>query len=115
MSPPAWRALISETTCSERILVRIGALAVEAPFLAVQQLRQRVPVMHVSWLGHRAMRQRAPTVHTDMHLCSQVPLLAFAGPVHLGVTRVLLILRPARAPLIVAPTMVPLVSFTPLA
>jgi hypothetical protein len=91
MSPPAWRARVSE-----RILVRIGALAVEAPFVAVQQLRQRVPVMHVSWREHRAMRQRrSDGPHRYAPLLPST-IACLCGLVHLGVARVLLILRPAR-------------------
>jgi hypothetical protein len=64
--------------------------------LPMQQLRQRMFVMHVGRREHRAVHQAALAVHPDMQLRAEVPLLAFAGLVHLRVARLLLILRRAR-------------------
>jgi len=73
----AARALIREVArlrrfaVYQRLLARIGSVTVDPPLLAVQQLRERVLVMHVSRGEYRAVRQTALAVHTD--ICSFAP------------------------------------------
>lgn len=42
--------------------------------------------MHVGLCDHGAVRQTTLAVHTDVQLHADIPLLALAGLVHLGVT-----------------------------
>ena len=43
-------------------------------------------VVHVGRRDHRAMAQPGLAVHTDVQLHAEIPLLALAGLVHLGVS-----------------------------
>ena len=51
----------------------------------MQQLWQRVLVMHVGGCDDGAVRQAALAVHANVQLHAKVPLLALLGLVHLGV------------------------------
>ncbi len=51
----------------------------------MQQIRQRMFVMHVGRRHHRAVCQPALAGHPDVQLHAEVPLLALAGLVHLRV------------------------------
>ena len=50
--------------------------------MPVQQLRQRVLVVHVGRGHHSAVGQAGLAVHADVQLHAEVPLLALAGLVH---------------------------------
>ncbi len=76
-------------------LARVSAVAVHPLFLAVQQFGQCVLVVHVRCADHRAVRQPRLAVHCDVQLHPEVPLLALAGLVHLGVACLVGILRRA--------------------
>lgn len=62
-------------------------------------MQQRVPLGHVVNVGSRAddgVNQTRFSVHADMGLHSEVPLVAFFGLVHLGVTLTTAVLGGAR-------------------
>lgn len=52
----------------------------------------RVVTIDAPLLEHRSVHKAALAVHPDMLLCAEVPLLAFAGLVHLWVARVLVLI-----------------------
>src|SRR5215469_15680924 len=95
----AARALVGEVTClrgpavNQCFLARVCAVTVDALLLTVQQLWQRMLVVYVCGRHDRAMSQPALTVHTDVQLHAEIPLLALARLMHFGVTRLLLVLR----------------------
>ena len=95
------RALVGEVlglwglACYQRLLTGIGRVAIDPLLIAVQQIRQWVLVMHVGGRDNRAMAQSRLAVHTNVQLHAEVPLLPFAGLVHLGVSGFVGILRRA--------------------
>src|ERR1700754_1583240 len=60
----------------QRFLARVRAVAVHALLLSVQQLWQRMLVMHIRGRHNCAMSQPALTVDPDMKLHAEIPLLA---------------------------------------
>ncbi len=77
---------------NQLLLRGIRAVTVDPIFLAVQQIGQRVLVVHVGRRDHRAVRQAGLAVHADVQLHAEVPLLALAGLMHLRVTLLVLVL-----------------------
>jgi hypothetical protein len=69
------------------LLAGIGRVAIHALLVAMQQIGQWVFVVHVGRRHHGAVRQPALAVHADVQLHAEIPLLAFAGLVHVGVAR----------------------------
>jgi hypothetical protein len=67
------------------VLASVGIVTIYALFPSMQQVRQRMLVVHVGRFHHRAMRQTALAVHANVQLHVKVPRLAFSGLVHLGV------------------------------
>ena len=92
----------------------IGNVAIHPLLPAMQQLRQRMLVMHTGRRHHSAVRQPALAVHADVPLQAEVPLLALAGLVHFWIAFLVGILRRTWRSMIVASTMVPLLSVMPL-
>lgn len=68
-------------------LAAIGTVAIETGFLAMQQIRHFVTVMHVGRRNARAMDQSALAVGTNVRLHAEVPLVPFLGLVHLWIAR----------------------------
>lgn len=74
------------------LLARVGAVAVHALLLPMQQLRQRMLVVNVGRRHHRAVSQPAQAVDPNVELHAEMPVPAFAGLMHFGVARLLLVL-----------------------
>ena len=74
-------------------LVGIGAVAIQARLIAMRQVAQLLAVVLVSCADTGAVHDTADTVYTDMSFHAEVPMPAFAGGVHLGVTRLGLVLN----------------------
>lgn len=72
---------------NQLFLAGVGAVAVDTPLGSMEQIGQRMLVMHIGRCDHRAVRQAALAVHADVQLHAEVPLLALPGLVHLGVAR----------------------------
>ena len=80
----------------------------------MQQIGQRVFVMHVGRRHHGAVRQPALAVHANVQLHAEIPLLAFACLVHIGVARLVGVLGgELGAAMMVASTMVPVLTLKP--
>ncbi len=75
---------------------QVAAVAVDALFRTVQQLGQRMLVVHVGSGEHRAVYQPAPAVCAHVHLHAEVPLVALARLLHLGVALPIGVLGRAR-------------------
>jgi hypothetical protein len=87
------------------LLSRVGAVAIDLELIAVQQIGQRVLVVHVGGRDHRAVSHAPVAVHADVQLHAEVPLLALAGLVHLRVALPIGVLGgawPARVKVVVA-------------
>ena len=69
------------------LLAGVGRVTVHTLLIAMEQIGQRVLVMHVGRRDHGAVRQRALAVHADVQLHAKVPLLGLIAVVHLGITR----------------------------
>ncbi len=67
-------------------LADLGAVFIHALFMAMQQIRQGMLVMHICCGDHGNVCQSALTVHANVQLHAEVLLLVFACLVHLGVT-----------------------------
>jgi len=80
----------------QRLLTGVGAVAVDAALVAMQQLGQRVLVVHVGRAHHGAVRKPRAAVHANVHLHPKVPLRALARLVHLQVARLVGVLGRAR-------------------
>ncbi|MGF6666282.1 hypothetical protein QF000_008015 [Paraburkholderia atlantica] len=84
----ATRSLIREVAslrgfaADQRFLACIRAVAIDALLLPMQKLWQWVLVVHVGRRDDCAMRQSALTIHADMNLHAEIPLLAFARLMH---------------------------------
>ena len=94
--PRLVKSLASAPCRDQLFLARIGAVAVDAPLVSVQQIGQRVLVVHVGGRDHRAVHQAALAVHADVQLHAEVPLPTLLGLVHLGVAGVVGVLGRAR-------------------
>ena len=82
----AIRPFVGEVFGFERLfLVGIGAVA-------MRQVAQLLTVVLVSCADTGAVHDTTGTVYTDMSFHAEVPMPAFAGGVHLGVTRLGLVL-----------------------
>ena len=75
-----WSMLADDMT-----LATIGLVAPDTPFLAMEQVTKHAGIMHIRRSGHRGMDQPGPAIYPDMRLHPEIPLLALAGLVHLGV------------------------------
>ena len=73
-------------------LVGIGAVAIQARLVAMQQVAQLLAVVLVSCADTGAVHHTVGTIYTHMSFHAEVPMPAFAGGVHLGVTRFGLVL-----------------------
>src|SRR4051812_21599541 len=81
----------------DQLLLRgIRAVTEDALLLAMKQVRQRVLVMYVRRSDHSTVRKAGLAVHADVQFHTEVPLLALAGLVHLGVPFLLGVLGGAR-------------------
>ena len=73
-------------------LASIGAVAVEAGFVAMQQVRHFMAVMDVGGGNARAVNQPRLAVRANVQLHAEVPVVAFLGLVHFGVAFLVLVL-----------------------
>ena len=91
--------LVGEVLCvrglrfDQLALARIRAVAPDVVLLAVQQIGQRMLVVHVGGRDDGAVRQARLAVYADVQLHAEVPLLPLAGLVHLRVALLVGILR----------------------
>ena len=74
------------------LLAGVGGVAIHAPFVAVQQLRDGMFVMHVGRCRNDQVNQLGLAVHADVRLHTKVPLVTLLGLVHLRIARLILIL-----------------------
>ena len=74
----------------------IGAIAPYPGFRPVQQVGQDLGVVHVGGRGHHRMDELGFTVHPDVGLHAEIPLVSLLGLMHLGVARFRLVLGRAR-------------------
>src|SRR5579862_1238694 len=91
----------------------VGTVAVQAFLGTVQQLAEHVHIGHIRTGRDNRVHQPRIDVGTGMHLHAEVPLLALARLMHLGIARLLGILRRRRRVDDVASTIVPLPSNSP--
>src|SRR5450830_637647 len=77
----------------ERILLSVvGRVTIQPGLLACEQLVQLLAVMHVG-RGHAgAVHQPALAVHADVHLHTEVPLVALLGLMHFRIASLVLVL-----------------------
>ena len=80
----------------QRLLAGVGGVAIHPLLVAVQQLRERMFVVHVGRCRNNRMDQLGLTVHTDVRLHAEVPLVTLLRLVHLRVARLVLILGRGR-------------------
>ncbi len=78
-------------------LPSIGAVAPYPGFLPMQQIGQRLGVMGIGRGGEHRVNQFGMAVYPDMGLHAEVPLVAFLGLAHLGVTAFRLVLGRGRS------------------
>jgi len=74
----------------------VGRVAPDTSFLAMEQVGQQLAVMYIGCRGGYRMDQLAPTVHADVRLHPEVPLVALPGLMHLRVPFPILVLGEAR-------------------
>ena len=79
---------------NQLLLAHIGAIAVDALLLRVQQLRQRVLVVNFGRSCYRAVSQAALAIGRDVQLRAELPVSALARLMHLGIAGHLFILGP---------------------
>lgn len=77
-------------------LAPVGAVAVETGFVAMQQVRYLMAVMHVRRCDAGTMDQTGFAIRANMQLHAEVPLVALLGLMHLGVAGFLFILGRGR-------------------
>lgn len=70
-------ARLGRFASNQFLLARVGAVALDAPLLPMQQMWQRMLVMHIGRGEHRAVHQPALAVHPDVQLRTEVPLRPF--------------------------------------
>ena len=75
------------------LLTRIGRIPPYRRLVAMQKIRQNPRIEDIGRRGDYRMNQLAATVHADMRLHAEVPLLAIARQVHLRVPFLLPVLR----------------------
>lgn len=71
---------------------RVCGVAIHPTFVAVQQLRDGVFIMHVGRRGSHRVDQLGHAIHADVRLHAEVPLVALLGLAHLRVASLVLIL-----------------------
>src|SRR3954449_10223711 len=71
------------------LLAPVGAVAIQARLLAMQQVGQLVTVVHVTRSQAGAVYQAAVTVYPDVQLHAKVPLIAFLALMHFRVAALL--------------------------
>ena len=74
----------------------VGAVAIQAGFLAMQQIRYFVAVVRIRGGDAGAMDQPALAIRPDMQLHAEVPLVAFLGLVHLRMAALVFVLGRGR-------------------
>src|SRR5271169_3477034 len=92
-------AAIGEIPCSRRMLddhaslAAIGLIAPNAGLLAVQEIRQKMTVGDIGRSRRRRMDDLRFAVDADMRLHPEEPLIALARLTHLGIARLIRVLR----------------------
>src|SRR6266568_2588188 len=76
----------------QRLLSGVTGITVDPPLGAVQQVRQRMLVMHVGRTRRHRMNQLGLAVHADVRLHPEVPLVTLLRLLHLRVPLAFLIL-----------------------
>lgn len=69
----------------QRLLAGVGRVAIDPALAAMQQLRDRVLVMHVGRGGNDGVNQLGLAIDADVGLHAKVPLVALLGLAHLGI------------------------------
>src|SRR5215510_14713796 len=98
-----------------RPLTAIGLIAPHAGFVPVQQLGQHRTVGDIRRRRHCRVDQLAAAVDAEMRLHAEIPLVALLCLMHLGIAGLLCILVEEGALMMVASTIVPVATFSPLA
>src|SRR5215472_6951837 len=98
-----------------RPLAAIGLVAPHAGFVPVQQIGQHRTVGDIGRRRHRRVDQLAAAVDAKMRLHAEIPLVALLRLMHLGIARLLAFLVEQGALIMVASTIVPVATFSPLA
>ena len=86
-----WRAISNGL-----FLSGIGRITPYPGFLPMKQVRQHLGIVHVGRGGDHRMNKLCATVHTDVGLHPEVPLIALAGLVHIRVALLLFVLGRTR-------------------
>lgn len=80
----------------ELLLTGVGRVAIDPALIAVQQLRDRMLVMHVGRRGHHRVDQLCLAIHADVGLHAEIPLIALLGLAHLWIALPILVLGRGR-------------------
>lgn len=96
------RLLLREVACTSGVLAdhfalaSIGRVTPYPPLLSMQQVGERLAVVHVGCARHHRVNQLAATVHADVRFHAEVPLISLLCLMHLGVALLVLVLRRGR-------------------
>ena len=96
-----------------RLLTLLGRVTPDLGLFAVEQIGQDRGIVGVGSSRYDRMDYLGFTVHAYMSLHAEVPLVALLGLVHVGVQALSLFLVDEGALMMVASTIVPLVTLTP--
>lgn len=94
-------------------LTTVGRIPPEPRLLPVQQIRQQLAIVHIGRRGGHSVDHPVLAVHPDVRLYAEVPLVALPGLVHLGSRCLSRFLVELGALIMVASTMVPVLTFSP--